>query len=63
MSNKKESEKTSDKMIDQFKDKAEDSVDDARHGETDDNPLKETVRNNPRVEENENTVDEGKDHG
>lgn len=41
------SDKASDKIIDKFKDKADDSVEDAREGETEDNPLKETVRNAP----------------
>ena len=44
MSMPSEPEGTPDKIIDRFKEVAEDAVDDARKGATDDNPVKETIR-------------------
>lgn len=52
-------EKTSDKIIDEFKEKADDSVEDARDGQTDDNPLKETVRDTSPPDANDD--ESGKD--
>ena len=44
MSNTEKTDETADKMIDEFKDKADKAVDDARKGETEDNPIKERIR-------------------
>ena len=52
-----------DNMIDEFKDKADEAVDDARRGETDDNPVKETIRDQPQSEENGGTSPKEKRDG
>ena len=62
MSTQNDAEKTSDKMIDGFKDKAEESVDDARNGKSDDNPLKETIRDEAGSDEGTES-DKGKQRG
>lgn len=50
MSDTKRPDQTSDKLIDEFEDKAGDAVDDARQGETEDNPIKEKVRDDPQAD-------------
>lgn len=47
MTDREKPKKTSDKMIDEFKERADKSVQDARKGKTEDNPVKETIRDHP----------------
>ena len=63
MSKQSQPGKTADKMIDRFKDKADDAVDDARQGETDDNPVKETIRDDPHPKEKDTKSRKGNRDG
>ena len=63
MATPSKSDKTADKMIDSFKDKADDVVDDARQGETDDNPVKKIIRDHPQSKEGDNKSREANQNG